>query len=68
MLHVSHIIWETRAVFEAWTKSGAFRGAHSRATVPHTLTTELVMPGLRELSGRRKPEDARRALTRTKWG
>jgi heme-degrading monooxygenase HmoA len=24
-------VWENRAVFEAWTKSEAFRAAHSRA-------------------------------------
>jgi heme-degrading monooxygenase HmoA len=27
----SHTIWESRSVFEAWTKSEAFRAAHSRA-------------------------------------
>src|SRR5471032_555787 len=30
-LYASHTIWENRAVFEAWTKSEAFRAAHSRA-------------------------------------
>jgi heme-degrading monooxygenase HmoA len=25
------LVWENRAVFEAWTKSEAFRAAHSRA-------------------------------------
>jgi heme-degrading monooxygenase HmoA len=30
-LYASHIVWESRAVFEAWTKSEAFRAAHSRA-------------------------------------
>ena len=30
-LDASHTIWESRAVFEAWTKSEAFRAAHSRA-------------------------------------
>jgi heme-degrading monooxygenase HmoA len=30
-LYASHTIWESRAVFEAWTKSEAFRAAHSRA-------------------------------------
>jgi heme-degrading monooxygenase HmoA len=30
-LYVSHTVWENRAAFEAWTKSEAFRAAHSRA-------------------------------------
>ena len=30
-LYASHTIWENRAVLEAWTKSEAFRAAHSRA-------------------------------------
>jgi len=30
-LYASHTVWESRAVFEAWTKSEAFRAAHSRA-------------------------------------
>ena len=30
-LYASHTVWENRAVFEAWTKSEAFRAAHHRA-------------------------------------
>jgi heme-degrading monooxygenase HmoA len=30
-LYASLTVWENRAVFEAWTKSEAFRAAHSRA-------------------------------------
>jgi heme-degrading monooxygenase HmoA len=30
-LYASHTVWEGRAVFEAWTKSEAFRAAHNRA-------------------------------------
>ena len=30
-LYASHTVWKNRAVFEAWTKSEAFRAAHSRA-------------------------------------
>src|ERR1700730_13707023 len=30
-LYASHTVWGNRAVFEAWTKSEAFRAAHSRA-------------------------------------
>jgi heme-degrading monooxygenase HmoA len=33
-LYVSHSIWESRARFEAWTRSEAFRKAHSRARSP----------------------------------
>jgi len=28
---LSHAMWKNRATFEAWTKSDAFRAAHSRA-------------------------------------
>jgi len=30
-LYSSHVIWESRAAFEAWTKSDAFRAAHKDA-------------------------------------
>src|SRR6266851_6024284 len=30
-LYASHMVWENRAVVEAWTKSEACRAAHSRA-------------------------------------
>ena len=30
-LYCSHSIWETRAAFEAWTRSEAFRKAHAQA-------------------------------------
>lgn len=30
-LYSSHVIWESRARFEAWTKSEAFRAAHKDA-------------------------------------
>jgi heme-degrading monooxygenase HmoA len=30
-LFASHTIWESRAAFEAWTKSEAFRAAHRSA-------------------------------------
>ena len=37
-LYASHTVWENRAVFEAWTKSDAFRAAHSRAgTISHSI-------------------------------
>jgi heme-degrading monooxygenase HmoA len=31
VLYASHTIWETRAAFEAWTQSEAFRAAHRNA-------------------------------------
>jgi heme-degrading monooxygenase HmoA len=31
VLYASHSIWEDHAAFEAWTKSAAFRAAHSQA-------------------------------------
>ncbi len=30
-LYASHTVWENRTVFDAWTKSEAFRAAHHRA-------------------------------------
>jgi heme-degrading monooxygenase HmoA len=30
-LYASHTVWQSRAAFEAWTKSEAFRAAHARA-------------------------------------
>jgi heme-degrading monooxygenase HmoA len=30
-LFASHTIWQTRAAFEAWTRSEEFRAAHNRA-------------------------------------
>ncbi|MEO1275350.1 MAG: antibiotic biosynthesis monooxygenase [Pseudomonadota bacterium] len=29
MLYCSHSVWESRASFEAWTRSDAFRAAHA---------------------------------------
>ncbi|UOA15536.1 MULTISPECIES: antibiotic biosynthesis monooxygenase family protein [Sulfitobacter] len=31
ILYASHTVWESEAHFRAWTTSGAFRAAHSRA-------------------------------------
>jgi heme-degrading monooxygenase HmoA len=31
VLYASHTIWEDHAAFEGWTKSAAFRAAHSQA-------------------------------------
>jgi heme-degrading monooxygenase HmoA len=32
--YVSHSTWESRAAFEAWTRSEAFRKAHGQARMP----------------------------------
>ena len=31
-LYASHTVWQSKAAFEAWTKSEAFRTAHARAS------------------------------------
>lgn len=33
-LYASHSTWESRAAFEAWTESDAFRRAHAQASAP----------------------------------
>jgi heme-degrading monooxygenase HmoA len=33
-LYASHSVWESRAAFEAWTESEAFRKAHAQARAP----------------------------------
>lgn len=35
--YVSHSSWESRAAFEAWTRSEAFRKAHAHARTPAGL-------------------------------
>ena len=35
--YVSHSSWQSRAAFEAWTQSEAFRKAHARARTPEGL-------------------------------
>ena len=30
-LYASHTVWESKAAFEAWTRSDAFRAAHQKA-------------------------------------
>ena len=40
VLYASHTVWTSKAAFEAWTRSDAFRKAHHRAgeNKPMTLT------------------------------
>ncbi len=33
-LYASHSVWESRAAFEAWTRSEHFRKAHAQANAP----------------------------------
>ena len=33
-LYASHSLWKSRAAFEAWTESDAFRKAHAQARAP----------------------------------
>jgi len=33
-LFASHSVWDSRAAFEAWTESDAFRQAHAQARAP----------------------------------
>jgi heme-degrading monooxygenase HmoA len=33
--YLSHSTWESRAAFEAWTRSEAFRQAHQQARMPN---------------------------------
>jgi heme-degrading monooxygenase HmoA len=32
-LYASHSVWQSKAAFEAWTKSEEFRAAHARAMI-----------------------------------
>src|ERR1700743_923246 len=39
-LYASHTVWQSKAAFEAWTKSEAFRAAHSSAVSNNALYLE----------------------------
>ena len=34
MLYASHTVWESKAAFEAWTRSENFRKAHAQRSAP----------------------------------
>ncbi len=34
VLYASHSVWESKAAFQAWTESEAFRKAHAQASAP----------------------------------
>lgn len=53
-LYASHSVWQSRAAFEAWTRSEAFRAAHRGAgehrglyLAPPVLETFEAVPGVR---------------------
>lgn len=43
-LYASHTIWQSKATFEAWTKSEEFRAAHARAGNDRTGSLYLDHP------------------------
>ena len=45
-LYASHTVWQTKAAFEAWTKSEEFRAAHARAGNDATGPLYLEHPKL----------------------
>jgi heme-degrading monooxygenase HmoA len=53
-LYASHTVWESRAAFETWTKSVAFRAAHSRAGDNKPLYLDDPQFEVRQTVGRGK--------------
>jgi heme-degrading monooxygenase HmoA len=43
-LYSSHTVWDSKAAFEAWTRSGEFREAHARAGNDTTGSLYLEHP------------------------
>ena len=54
-LYASHTVWQSKAAFEAWTKSEEFRAAHARAGNDTTgpLYLEHEIRGLRGATDRK---------------
>lgn len=51
-LYASHSVWASRAAFEAWTESDAFRKAHAQARAPAgTYLGHPVFEGFEVLEG-----------------
>ncbi|BDA85696.1 antibiotic biosynthesis monooxygenase [Aureimonas sp. SA4125] len=44
VLYASHTLWHTKADFEAWTKSEAFRAAHARGNTRDRAPTYIGHP------------------------
>ena len=51
-LYASHTVWQTKAAFEAWTKSEEFRTAHARAGNDSTGPLYLEHPKFEGFEGR----------------
>jgi heme-degrading monooxygenase HmoA len=51
-LYASHTLWQSRATFEAWTESDAFKKAHAQARAPAgTYLGHPVFEGFEVLEG-----------------
>ena len=57
-LYASHTVWQSRAAFEAWTRSEEFRAAHARAGNESTGPLYLEHPKFEGF-------DVRQTVTRT---
>jgi heme-degrading monooxygenase HmoA len=44
VLYASHTVWRTKADFEAWTRSDAFRASHARSNTSERKPTYLGHP------------------------
>lgn len=44
VLYASHTVWKTKADFEAWTRSDAFRASHARSNTSGRAPTYLGHP------------------------
>ena len=65
-LYASHTIWRSRAAFEAWTRSEAFRLAHAAAGTTRRSTSAI--PSSRALRWcRRLPAPPRRRLSSARF-
>jgi heme-degrading monooxygenase HmoA len=61
-LYASHTVWESKAAFEAWTKSEEFRVAHARAGNESTGTLYLGHPKFEGFDVRQKLAGERAAV------
>jgi len=64
-LYASHTVWQSKAAFEAWTKSEEFRAAHARAGNDATgplLSGASQIRGLRSTTDRNSQGGGRIAL------
>jgi heme-degrading monooxygenase HmoA len=61
-LYASHTVWQSKAAFEAWTKSEAFRAAHARAGNDRTGSLYLEHPKFEGFEVRQTIARASRAV------